>query len=82
MSNLVPVSVKFLGAVLQGIIKDGTRYVALRPIVDGMGLAWQAQHAKIVADEVIGPTVMEIVMVAEDNKRRAMTCIPEEYLQG
>lgn len=82
MSKIVPVNVSFLGAELQGAIKDGTRYVALRPIVEGIGLDWKSQHAKIAADEVLGATVVEITMVAEDGKRRAMTCIPEEYLQG
>lgn len=86
MSKIVPVSVKFLGAVLQGAIKDGTRYVALRPIVEGIGLAWQSQHAKIHADEVLSEVVTEIVMtsVGADGKsyRVKMTCIPEEYLQG
>jgi hypothetical protein len=82
MSAAVPVVVEFLGTTLRGVLKDGVRYVALKPIVEGIGLDWKSQHAKVVADEVIGPTVVEITMVAEDGKKRAMTCIPEEFLQG
>ncbi|WP_399696551.1 phage antirepressor N-terminal domain-containing protein [Xenophilus sp.] len=82
MSGVVPVSVKFLGATLQGAIKDGACFVAMRPVVEGMGLDWASQYTKMTKDEVLGPTVVEITMVAEDGKRRAMTCIPEEYLQG
>lgn len=82
MSASVPVVVNFLGAILRGVLKDGVRYVALKPIVDGIGLDWASQYTKIQNDEVIGPTIVEITMVAEDGKKRAMTCIPEEYLQG
>lgn len=82
MSAALPVVVDFLGARLQGVIKDGVRYVALKPIVEGIGLDWASQYTKVQRDEVIGPTVVEIAMVAEDGKKRAMTCIPEEFMQG
>lgn len=86
MSAAVPVVVNFLGAILRGVLKDGVRYVAMRPIVEGMGLAWQAQHAKIMADEILAEVVTEIVMtsIGQDGKtyKVKMTCLPAEYLQG
>lgn len=49
-------------------------YVAMRPIVENMGLAWSAQRTKIV--EKFDSTVSEIDTVAEDGKLRGMTCLP------
>ncbi len=49
-------------------------YVAMRPIVVNMGLAWNSQFTKI--NERFEATVMEIITVAEDGKPRPMTCLP------
>lgn len=49
-------------------------YVAMRPIVTNMGLAWNSQFTKI--NERFDSTVMEIITVAEDGKPRSMTCLP------
>ncbi|MBX8532167.1 phage antirepressor N-terminal domain-containing protein [Pseudomonas cichorii] len=49
-------------------------YVAMRPIVENMGLAWSAQRIKIV--EKFDSTVSEIDTVAEDGKLRGMICLP------
>lgn len=77
-----PVRIEFAGATLLGVLDGGVAWVAMKPIVEGMGLAWQRQHQKLIDDEVLGPTITEKVMVAEDGRQRAMVCLPEEYLQG
>lgn len=82
MKNL-PVKVEFRGAVLEGVIDNGRPYVAMRPIVEALGMNWTRQLEKLRGDPVLGPELSNIRgMVAEDGKRREMVCLPEELLQG
>ena len=53
----------------------GTTLVAMRPIVEGIGLNWKSQHAKLEAHPVLGSTVVEFTTVAEDGKLRTMTAL-------
>jgi hypothetical protein len=61
---------------------NGKRYVAMKPLVEGMGLNWDNQLGLIKNDEVLKSTIAVTAIVAEDGKLREMTCLPEEYLQG
>ncbi len=71
-------TINFHGAAL--VVRAGdspaTTLVAMRPVVEGMGLSWAAQFVKLKAHPVLGPTISEIEMVAEDGKSRAMTALP------
>jgi len=53
---------------------DGTPFVAMKPVVINMGLAWEPQFTKL--KERFEATITEIVMVAEDGKLREMLCLP------
>lgn len=81
-----PVRIEFAGAVLLGVMDGGKAWVAMKPIVEGMGLAWQRQHQKLLDDEVLSQVITEKVMtsVGTDGKayRVNMLCLPEEFLQG
>jgi len=77
-----PIRVEFAGATLLGVLDGGVAWVAMKPIVEGMGLSWPRQYQKMIDDEIMGPTIAEKGMVAEDGKRREMICLPEELLQG
>lgn len=59
----------------------GQPYVPMKAVVEGMGLAWQAQHAKLTSGR-FSSTVTMIVIVAEDGKRREMACLPLRKLAG
>lgn len=71
-TQLMPVP--FHGDTVVLVGKDNEPYVAMRPIVENIGLGWSAQRIKIV--ERFDSTVSEIDTVAEDGKLRSMTCIP------
>jgi hypothetical protein len=71
-NHLMPVSFYEDTVVLVG--KDNEPFVAMKPVVENLGLAWQAQHAKLA--EKFESTITIIVMVAEDGKTREMTCLP------
>lgn len=59
---------------------NGQPYVPMKPIVEGMGLAWQSQHEKL--KQRFASTIMEIVIVANDGRKRLMTCLPLKKLFG
>lgn len=74
--------VNFHGNEIAVIEKDGKQYVAMKPIVEAMGLDWKKQHALIHRDPVLSSTVTVTGIVAEDGKKREMVCMPLDYLNG
>ncbi|ECF5971277.1 hypothetical protein FNI63_07730 [Salmonella enterica subsp. salamae] len=74
------INVPFHGASLYVVNHNGEPYTPMKPIVDGMGLAWQSQLAKI--RQRFSSTVTEIVMVAADGKSRTMICLALRKLAG
>ena len=72
--------VPFCHSELTLIDNDGEPYVAMRPIVEGMGLNWKTQYRKIQLR--FASTVVEMTTVAQDGKSRTMTCLPLKKLFG
>jgi hypothetical protein len=81
MSRHLPVKVEFCGAILEGVVSNGTAYVAMKPIAEAMGLDWSTQLAKMKEHPALAPTMVEIPIVADDKRRRKMICLPESRLQ-
>ncbi|EHH5083660.1 hypothetical protein M4M37_004791 [Escherichia coli] len=73
------ITVPFHGDSLYVVNHNGEPYVP-KPVVAGMGLAWQSQLAKL--RQRFASTITEIVMVAEDGKRRNMVSLPLRKLAG
>lgn len=70
--QIMPVS--FHGDTLVIVAQGNEPFVAMKSVVESMGLAWQVQHRKLT--DRFEATVMEIITVAEDGKPRPMTCLP------
>ena len=66
--------IAFRGEKLTLVWKDEQPHVALRPICERLGLAWQAQHAKLTHPDS-GAGVMIIVTTGADGKRYEMSCL-------
>jgi len=49
-------------------------FVAMKPIVENMGLDWMGQYVKLT--DKFASTIEIISMVADDGKRREMICLP------
>lgn len=78
-SALFPVT--FRGATLHLIDHKGEPFVAMRPIVEAMGLDWNGQRVKL--KDRYATCVEEISTKIEgDTQRRAMTCLPLRKLAG
>jgi len=54
--------------------KDNEPFVAMKPVVENMGLAWQVQQRKI--SEKFKSTVTLMVTTGADGKNYEMTCLP------
>lgn len=80
MSSITTINVPFHGNNLYVVNFNGEPYVPMRPIVEGMGLAWGAQFAKL--KQRFNSSISEIEMVAEDGKLRNMVCIALRKLSG
>lgn len=78
MSSLTQIAVPFHSAELYLVEYKGQPYTPMKPIVEGMGLAWQPQHRKLI--ERFKSTIIEMVIVANDGKERLMTCLPVRKL--
>ncbi len=74
------INVPFYGSDLYVVNYNGEPYVPMKPIVDGMGLAWQSQLEKL--KQRFKSTVTEIVIVAADGKNRDMSCLALRKLAG
>ena len=72
------ISIPFHHKPLCLIDADGKPYVAMRPIVDGMGLNWKGQERRLKAR--FTSTVCILHTVALDGKQREMLCLPLEKL--
>lgn len=49
-------------------------FVAMKPVVENMGLAWQAQRRKLV--ETFASVITIMVSTGSDGKQYSMTCLP------
>lgn len=75
-------SVDFYGQALMVISKDNAPYVAMRPIVEGMGLSWPAQYRKLTEESARFCVAMIATQVPGDDQNREVTTIPLRKLTG
>lgn len=74
------IKVPFHGSNLFIVDRNGEPYTPMKPIVEGMGLAWQSQHKKLTSNsERWGITMMVIPSLDRNN---SVTCIPLRKLFG
>lgn len=68
------ITVPFYNRELLLIEHKGQPYVAMKPIVRGIGLDWKSQHAKLL--NRFNSTMAIITTVGKDGKPREMLCLP------
>lgn len=75
-------TISFNNQSLITIEQNGSHYVAMKPICENIGLSWEPQLLRIKRDNVLSSTMIVMIIVAEDGKKREMICLPIEYLNG
>jgi len=74
---------KFENSELQIVREQSGRVlVAMKPVVDALGLDWKSQHRNISEDPVLNSTMVIMTTVGADGKDREMFCLPLDYLNG
>lgn len=82
-TQATPGIVEFHGHALTVITDQaGEKLVAVRPICEAIGLAWNGQYERILRDDVLKSTVRIMRTVAVDGKSRELVCLPLDYLNG
>ena len=83
MSNQISTqTISFNNQSLITVEQNGSHYVAMKPICENIGLSWEPQLLRIKRDNVLSSTMIVMIIVAEDGKKREMICLPIEYLNG
>ena len=72
---------EFLGKEITLVDNNGVAYVAMREIVEGIGLSWGTQSIKLNENSKKF-NCFHIETVAQDGKNREMLCIPIKKLNG
>lgn len=75
-------SVDFRGHTLTVITNNKQRLVAMKPIVESIGLDWKSQYSRIQRHPVLKSTTVIMTTVAQDGKQRELLCLPLDYLNG
>lgn len=74
-------TISFNNQSLITVEQNGNHYVAMKPICENIGLAWEPQVLRIKRDEVLSQGM--IVMITPTNgDNQNMICLPIEYLNG
>ncbi|NCB97215.1 MAG: hypothetical protein EOM36_02495 [Bacteroidia bacterium] len=62
--------------ILATVTQDNRCYFSPRHVCDALGIDWKTQHRKIMADQVLTATMVEMTTVARDGKSRTMSMLP------
>lgn len=83
MSQNQLVTVAFNGQAILAILVDGKPFVAMKPIIENIGLQWEAQYKRILRHPVLnGSMSMMDIQVDGDVQRRQYLCLPLSMLNG
>ena len=75
-------TVKFRGSEILGFHMGGVVFVALKPIVEGMGLNWEPQRQRVQRDPVLSKGASMIKVPLGRGGPREMVCLPLELIHG
>jgi hypothetical protein len=64
------------------IIENGEKRVAVKPICEALGVAFEAQFTRLKSDPILGSVVMLSVTTGADGKQYEMMTIPFKYVFG
>ena len=77
--------VKFLefnGKNLLFLSKNGTYYVAIKPVCEVLGVDYIRQYKNVSEDAILGPALSKQTMQIPGDQSRSMLCLPEHLVYG
>lgn len=78
---IIPGTVTFHGADLLLVDYGGDPFVPMRPVVDGIGLNWKSQRAKLRSSR-FKTAIVDLTLLDEYGRWREMPCLPLRKLPG
>lgn len=75
-------TLEFQGQKIMIDYQEGQHYVALKPICEALNLEWTYYLKSLKTDEILSQLWCKRTIVAADNRRREMVCLPEKYVYG
>jgi len=73
--------IDFHGDALWAVRRDGHVYVAVKPICEALGLAWQSQQKRLKDDPVLAEGITTIV-IPSPRGQQATTCLRLDLVHG
>ncbi|MFZ7222729.1 phage antirepressor N-terminal domain-containing protein [Avibacterium avium] len=74
-------TIQFYNRTLTTFEQNNIHYVAMKPICENIGLAWNAQYERIKRDEVLAQGVVIITTPSNGGEQQTL-CLPIQYLNG
>ena len=74
-------TIDFHGDRLFVFEREGDRYVAMRPIVEALGLDWSAQYRRICRDEVLAEGIAMMATPSAGGSQETL-CLPLDLING
>lgn len=74
-------TIQFYNRTLTTFEQNGIYYVAMKPICENIGLAWNAQYERIKRDEVLSQGMVIITTPSNGGEQQTL-CLPIQYLNG
>ena len=75
------IQIDFRGDEVTVVVKDNIPYVALKPIAEALGLAWNSQVRNIKRSRILSKGMLNL-SIPSDGGEQEMTCLPLKYLNG
>lgn len=75
-------SVTFYNQEIQVLNHEGKPYVAMRSIVENIGLDWASQYRRINNNEVLSASVVMMTTKQKSGVKRELLCLPLGMLNG
>ncbi|MEA4863354.1 MAG: phage antirepressor N-terminal domain-containing protein [Victivallaceae bacterium] len=75
------IQIDFQGDKILVVVKNGTPYVALKPISDALGLAWPRQFTSLKKNKILMEGITNLVIPSAGGVQE-MVCLPLKFLNG
>jgi hypothetical protein len=73
---------EFNGQSILFLAKDGTYWIAIRPICRALNVSYTAQYKRLKNDPILGSVLSVQTMQVPSDQPRNMVCVPEKFVYG
>lgn len=73
---------EFNGKTLLFLAKDGTFWIAIKPVCEALNVQYVQQFKNLKVDPILGPALCKHTMQVPGDQLRNMVCLPEYLVYG